>query len=231
MAELIFILVAPARGENVGAAARAMNTMGFSQLRVVASDAHTRDEASWVAHGSQQILTDAQAYPTLAEAVADVDLVLASTARKRGDKRRMHTPAEAARKVEGLSGSVDKVALVFGCEASGLSNADLALADLLTTIPLANPYPSLNLGQAIMLYAYEFSQASLPSEPVADGAQFAALKGRSGHLLDRLGVGEEEPLRRWLADSLGTMGQRDVAMLHLLMGDIEKAIATKPIPN
>ncbi len=227
MAQLYFILVAPARGENVGAAARAMNTMGFDRLRVVGSEAHNSEEAQWLAHGSQQLLAQAEGFDSLADAVADLDLVLATTARKRGDKRRLHTPAEAAGRVRALAGSVEKIGLVFGCEASGLSNADLALADLLTTIPLANPYPSLNLGQAIMLYAYEFSQAALPAEPMADDAQFAALKARSLRLLDRLAVGEEEVLRRWLTDSLGTLGQRDVAMLHLLMGDVEKALNSK----
>ncbi|MBY5993451.1 tRNA/rRNA methyltransferase [Ferrimonas balearica] len=224
MAEVIFILVAPARGENVGAAARAMKTMGFERLRVVGSEAHKSEQASWVAHGSQGILEQAEAFNTLAEALSDVDLSLATTARRRGDKRRLHTPAEAARQVETLAGSLARVALVFGCEESGLSNEDLALVDLLTTIPLVNPYPSLNLGQAIMLYAYEFSQARLEGETTADAGQFVALKQRSQALLDRLGVDEAEPLRRWCADSLGTLSQRDVAMLHLLIGDIEKRI-------
>ncbi|MBY5922829.1 tRNA/rRNA methyltransferase [Ferrimonas balearica] len=224
MAEVIFILVSPARGENVGAAARAMNTMGFSRLRVVNSEAHRTEQASWVAHGSQSILDQAEAFDTLADALADVDLSLATTARRRGDKRRLHTPAEAARQVQSLAGTIGTVALVFGCEESGLSNEDLALVDLLTTIPLANPYPSLNLGQAIMLYAYEFSQAQLEPESDADPKQFSALRARSQALMDKLGVAEEEPLRRWAADSLGTLSQRDVAMLHLLIGDIEKSI-------
>ncbi|ADN74976.1 RNA methyltransferase, TrmH family, group 1 [Ferrimonas balearica DSM 9799] len=224
MAELIFILVSPARGENVGAAARAMKTMGFSRLRVVGSDAHKSEQASWVAHGSGTILEEAESFATLAEALADVDLSLATTARRRGDKRRLHTPAEAAQQVRALGNSVNTVAVVFGCEESGLSNEDLALVDLLTTIPLVNPYPSLNLGQAIMLYAYEFSQAELEREACADAGQFVALKQRSQALLDKLGVAEDEPLRRWAGDSLGTLSQRDVAMLHLLIGDIEKAI-------
>lgn len=224
MAELVFILVSPARGENIGAAARAMKTMGFSRLRIVGSDAHTRDEARWVAHGSQEILEQAQAFDTLAEALADVDLSLATTARRRGDKRRLHHPAEAAEQVRKLGSSVGTVAIVFGCEESGLSNDDLALVDLLTTIPLVNTYPSLNLGQAIMLYAYEFSQAELESEAAADEGQFRALKNRGQALLDSLGVADDEPLRRWVTDSLGTLGQRDVAMLHLLLGDIEKKL-------
>lgn len=224
MAQLYFILVSPQRGENVGAAARAMNTMGFDRLRVVASDAHQSDEANWTAHGSQHILEQAEGFDDLASALADIDLSFATTARKRGDKRRFHSPAEAAQQLHNLGDSVEKVALVFGCEASGLANADLALVDLLTTIPLANPYPSLNLGQAIMLYAYEFSQLQLTAEPSANADQFKALKQRSVSLLDRLAVADDEPLRRWVADSVGTLSQRDVAMLHLLLGDIEKTM-------
>ncbi|WP_028115839.1 tRNA/rRNA methyltransferase [Ferrimonas senticii] len=222
MTELYFILVSPQRGENVGAAARAMNTMGFDKLRIVNSEAHLSDEANWTAHGSQHILQQAEAFSDLASALADIDVSFATTARKRGDKRRLHSPKGAAEQLQQLGGSVRKAAIVFGCEASGLSNDDLAQVDLLTTIPLANPYPSLNLGQAIMLYAYEFSQLPEATELSANEAQFAALKQRSVKLLDRLSVADEEPLRRWVADSVGTISQRDVAMLHLLLGDIEK---------
>ena len=78
------VLVEPARAENVGAAARAMKTMGFSSLRIVNSDAHRQPAAGWVAHGSQEILAEASTYATLADAVADVELVVATTARERG---------------------------------------------------------------------------------------------------------------------------------------------------
>ena len=223
--ELTFILVAPARGENVGAVARAMKTMGFERLRVVASQAHLSEEAGWVAHGSQELLNQAQSFATLVDAVADQDLVIASTARRRGDKRVLHSPAQAAEKVRALGEAAPRVALVFGCEESGLSNADLALADLLTTIPLANPYPSLNLAQAAMLYAYEFSR--VPQTPVPDASgegPLSALKQRSITLMNDLNVAENDPLRLWLKDRLGLLNQRDVSMAHTLMGDIEKAL-------
>ncbi|TKB55340.1 tRNA/rRNA methyltransferase [Ferrimonas aestuarii] len=223
--ELNFILVSPARGENVGAVARAMNTMGFERLVVVNSEAHLSEEASWVAHGSQHILTEAHTFGSLKEAVADLDLVIASTARKRGDKRSIHTPSQAVKQVEQLGHAASKIGLVFGCEASGLSNDDLALADLLTTIPLANPYPSLNLAQAAMLYAYEFSQLSLPEqETSAQPAQLSALKSRCITLVDELSLAENDPVRPWLQDKLALANQRDVAMAHTLLGDIEKAL-------
>ncbi|MGL5332104.1 MAG: TrmH family RNA methyltransferase, partial [Aeromonas veronii] len=82
--KLYFVLVAPARPANVGAAARAMKTMGFDAMRLVASRVHEEEEASWVAHGAQEILTQAEAFDTLPEALADMDLVIATTARERG---------------------------------------------------------------------------------------------------------------------------------------------------
>ena len=87
--DICFILMAPARPENVGAAARAMKTMGFSQMRVVASMVHTQPEAQWVAHGAQEILSQAESYDSLAEAVADLDLIVATTARQRGQQHRI----------------------------------------------------------------------------------------------------------------------------------------------
>ena len=70
--KLYFVLVAPARPANVGAAARAMKTMGFDAMRLVAGRVHEEEEASWVAHGAQEILTQAEAFDTLPEALADM---------------------------------------------------------------------------------------------------------------------------------------------------------------
>lgn len=80
---LTIILVGPARAENVGAAARAMKTMGFRELRIVDSEAHLAPPARWVAHGSGDILDGITTYPTLAEALHDVDFTVATTARSR----------------------------------------------------------------------------------------------------------------------------------------------------
>ena len=92
--KLYFVLVSPARAANVGAAARAMKTMGFDAMRLVGSRVHEEEEASWVAHGAQEILTDAQAFDTLEEALADMDLVVATTARQRGRYQHYLTPAD-----------------------------------------------------------------------------------------------------------------------------------------
>lgn len=92
--KLYFVLVSPARAANVGAAARAMKTMGFDAMRLVGSRVHEEEEASWVAHGAQEILAEASAFDTLEEALADMDLVIATTARQRGRYQHYLTPGE-----------------------------------------------------------------------------------------------------------------------------------------
>ena len=80
--DIVFILVAPARPANVGAAARALKTMGFNHWRLVASSAHLAPEAGYVAHGAGELLQQVECFDTVAEAIADCDLVVATTARR-----------------------------------------------------------------------------------------------------------------------------------------------------
>ncbi len=228
--KLYFVLVAPARPANVGAAARAMKTMGFDAMRLVASRVHEEEEASWVAHGAQDILTQAEAFETLPEALADMDLVIATTARERGRYQHYLTPGEIREQIRSKP-SLNKVAIVFGCEESGLSNEQLAEVDLISYLPLKVSYPSLNLGQAIMLYAYEMSQ--LMDELNADGAaavaenfdnagQVRVLKSKTAELLGELGVSQDEKLHQWVMDRVPMLPQRDLNMLHLLCKDLAR---------
>ncbi|MCF5873537.1 tRNA/rRNA methyltransferase [Aeromonas veronii] len=230
--KLYFVLVAPARPANVGAAARAMKTMGFDAMRLVASRVHEEEEASWVAHGAQEILTQAEAFDTLPEALADMDLVIATTARERGRYQHYLTPGEIREQIRSKP-SLNKVAIVFGCEESGLSNEQLAEVDLISYLPLKVSYPSLNLGQAIMLYAYEMSQ--LMDELNADGAtavaenfdnagQVRVLKSKTAELLGELGVSQDEKLHQWVMDRVPMLPQRDLNMLHLLCKDLARKI-------
>ncbi|MFM5737719.1 tRNA/rRNA methyltransferase [Aeromonas veronii] len=230
--KLYFVLVAPARPANVGAAARAMKTMGFDAMRLVASRVHEEEEASWVAHGAQEILTQAEAFDTLPEALADMDLVIATTARERGRYQHYLTPGEIREQIR-IKPSLNKVAIVFGCEESGLSNEQLAEVDLISYLPLKVSYPSLNLGQAIMLYAYEMSQ--LMDELNADGAaavaenfdnvgQVRVLKSKTAELLGELGVSQDEKLHQWVMDRVPMLPQRDLNMLHLLCKDLARKL-------
>lgn len=230
--KLYFVLVAPARPANVGAAARAMKTMGFDAMRLVASRVHEEEEASWVAHGAQEILTQAEAFDTLPEALVDMDLVIATTARERGRYQHYLTPGEIREQIRSKP-SLNKVAIVFGCEESGLSNEQLAEVDLISYLPLKVSYPSLNLGQAIMLYAYEMSQ--LMDELDADGGaavaenfdnagQVRVLKSKTAELLGELGVSQDEKLHQWVMDRIPMLPQRDLNMLHLLCKDLARKL-------
>ncbi|MFM5427177.1 tRNA/rRNA methyltransferase [Aeromonas veronii] len=228
--KLYFVLVAPARPANVGAAARAMKTMGFDAMRLVASRVHEEEEASWVAHGAQEILTQAEAFDTLSEALADMDLVIATTARERGRYQHYLTPGEIREQIRSKP-SLNKVAIVFGCEESGLSNEQLAEVDLISYLPLKVSYPSLNLGQAIMLYAYEMSQlmdelnadgATAVAENVDNAGQVRVLKSKTAELLGELGVSQDEKLHQWVMDRVPMLPQRDLNMLHLLCKDLAR---------
>ena len=221
------ILVSPARAENVGAAARAMKTMGFNELRIVASDAHLQPAARWVAHGAGDIIDNIKLYPTLAEAVADVEFVVATTARSRAKFHYYATPEQLVPLLREKQQWMNAIALVFGREDSGLTNDELSLADILTGVPMVADYPSLNLGQAVMVYCYQLAslmQTQRDKREQDQGQQLNALRHRVNALLKKLNVEDDNKMSDWLTQRLGQFEQRDTAMLHRLLHDIEKKL-------
>lgn len=225
---LSIVLVSPARAENIGAAARAMKTMGFTDLRIVASEAHLEPATRWVAHGSGEILDNITTYATLADALHDISFTVATTARSRAKFHYYATPTELVPILEEKSTWATKTALVFGREDSGLTNEELELADVLTGVPMVADYPSLNLGQAVMVYCYQLAsliQIPTPSSDSVDENQLRALRERTQSLLAQLGVDDDRKMVDWLHQRLGLLEQRDTAMLHRLLHDIEKKLA------
>ncbi|MBL5883595.1 tRNA/rRNA methyltransferase [Lelliottia aquatilis] len=225
---LSIVLVSPARAENIGAAARAMKTMGFTDLRIVASEAHLEPSTRWVAHGSGEILDNITTYATLADALHDISFTVATTARSRAKFHYYATPTELVPILEEKSTWATKTALVFGREDSGLTNEELELADVLTGVPMVADYPSLNLGQAVMVYCYQLAsliQIPTPSADSVDEHQLRALRERTQSLLAQLGVDNDRKMVDWLHQRLGLLEQRDTAMLHRLLHDIEKKLA------
>lgn len=222
-----FILVSPARAENVGAAARAMKTMGFDELRIVNSQVWQEPAARRVAHGAGDILDNVTHWDSLDAALHDVDFSIATTARSRAKFRYYATPQQVETLLEEKQQWVKCVALVFGREDTGLTNDELDRVDVLTGIPMAADYPSLNLGQAVMVYSYQlsaFRQVSARTEAPADVQQLAALRQRCDRLLHRLSVSDDHKLADWLTQRIGLLAQRDSAMLHRLLADIEKKL-------
>jgi tRNA/rRNA methyltransferase len=154
------ILSRPQIGENIGAAARAMKNFGLTDLRLVAPQCRwPNDRAQALAAGAGDILEAAKVFPDMASALADIRLVLATTARDRDVVREVLTPPLAASRLrDALSGGVP-CALLFGSERAGLENDELSLADALITIPTAE-FSSLNLGQAVLLLGYEWLKSA-----------------------------------------------------------------------
>ena len=154
------ILSHPQIGENIGAAARAMKNFGLTDLRLVAPQCRWPNErAQALASGAGDILAAARVYPDIAAALADIRLVLATTARARDVVREILTPEAAARRLQAAAAEGVASALLFGGERAGLTNDELSLAEAVITIPTAE-FSSLNLGQAVLLIGHEWLKAA-----------------------------------------------------------------------
>ncbi len=157
------VLVRPQLGENIGTTARAMMNFGLGELRLVAPrDGWPNPDAGPTAAGADAILADARVYETLADAVADCPHVFATTVRKRGVTKPVLTPEEAARTIRGAAG---RSAIVFGPERSGLETDEVALARYILTVPVNPDFGSLNLAQAVIIAAYEWSKSADLAQP------------------------------------------------------------------
>lgn len=192
MAGPAIVLVQPQLGENIGKTARAMLNFGLTDLRLVAPrDGWPNPSAGPSASGADMVLDKARVYKNVADAVNDCAYVYASTVRERGMPKPVVTPKEAAREMHGFVQKGKNTAILFGREASGLSNDDVAHADSILTVPVNPNFGSLNLAQAVILVAYEYhSQADeTPAYQPGAGTDLASkgeLEGLHQHLVNEL---------------------------------------------
>ncbi len=162
----VIVLVRPQLGENIGKAARAMLNFGLTEIRLVAPrDGWPNPSAGPAAAGANVVLQHAQVFETLAEAVADCAHVYATTVRKRGVTKPVLTPEQAAQAIHQGPG---RSAIVFGPERSGLETEDVALARAIITVPINPEFASLNLAQAVILCAYEWSKFQDLAQPTLE---------------------------------------------------------------
>lgn len=189
----VIVLVRPQLGENIGKAARAMLNFGLTEMRLVSPrDGWPNPSAGPASAGADIVLEQAKVFASVAEATADCAHVYATTVRKRGVTKPVITPENAALAVRR---AVGHSAILFGPERSGLESDDVAIARSIITVPINPAFGSLNLAQAVILIAYEWSKgASLPSPPkteldppapqhILDGmiAQLDAMLEEAGH--------------------------------------------------
>lgn len=182
-----FVLVEPSHPGNVGAAARALKTMGFSRLVLVSPrvpHVQSDPEAIAMASGADDVLASAHVVPTLADALVGVHWSVALTARQREYGPPQATP-RAASAIAHRQAAHGEIALVFGNERTGLSNDDVERCSALAHIPANPAYSSLNLAQAVQVLAYELRMtflaadeaAVVPSATAAAGGNAAASSG------------------------------------------------------
>ena len=153
-----FVLVEPSHPGNVGAAARAIGTMGFKNLVLVKPTKHPHPESRARSSGALDILLDARVCDTLEEAIADSSLVIGTTARQ----RRISVPIDSIHEcTESIfeSSLNQKVSIIFGPETSGLSNIDIDRCNQLVYIPTGEMHSSLNLSMAVQVIAYQLNLA------------------------------------------------------------------------
>jgi tRNA/rRNA methyltransferase len=162
----VIVLVRPQLGENIGKAARAMLNFGLTEMRLVSPrDGWPNPAAGPAASGADVVLEQAQVFASTAEAVADCANVYATTVRKRGVTKEVVTPEQAAQEIPVQPG---RSAILFGPERSGLETSDVALARKILTVPINPEFGSLNLAQAVILCAYEWSKRSELVQPTVE---------------------------------------------------------------
>lgn len=223
--DIIFILVEPAVPENIGAAARAIKTMGFNQLRLVNTKSHLADEARWLAHGSTDVLNTAQVYNSLEEAIADLDFTMGTTAKNRSVKFDYYSPEASIELIEQKKSILNKVGIVFGREESGLTNKELQLCDMATTIPIKTTYPSLNLAQSVMLMAYVFSQNNqLLQTPQNNTSEYSLLKWKTTNLLKQIDIKEGDNLFGRIMERLAAVSASDTNLFLSFISRLEKRL-------
>ena len=186
------VLVRTQLGENIGAAARAMLNCGLSDLRLVQPrDGWPNVKALGAASGADAVLSGARVYPTVDEAVADLNLVHATTARPREMLKPELAPRAAVTALRDAGRAGARLGLLFGPEKAGLKNEELVLADAIVRIPLNPAFASLNLAQAVLIMAYEWCLASGPLEeepepPEPTGSARPATKEELLHFFEHL---------------------------------------------
>ncbi len=155
----VIVLMNPQMGENIGAAARAMFNCGIDELRIVnPRDGWPNEKANIMSSGAFDKMPPVKVYNNTAEALADCHYTYATTARIRDMVKPVLTAKEAAADCRNREVSGQKCAYLFGAERAGLDNEDVALSHAIITIPVNPDFSSLNLGQGVLLCAYEWYQ-------------------------------------------------------------------------
>lgn len=228
LANIRVILFEPREPGNIGSVARVVKGMGLPKLYLVNPVPFQNEDAAWkMAHGAKEVLRNSVVVPELKDALVGIKYLVGTTHRRRDPRLPPPVTArEAAHKIASVSQD-QSVALLFGREDFGLSTDQLSLCQMIASVPMATKNPSLNLAQAVQIFAYEVFISSLDEQPSADieYAEINALEefyGRVTRLLDKVGVTPYnqdwetylKSLRRVF--SRAPLEERDIATLDMI---------------
>lgn len=234
-----FVLVGTKYPGNLGAAARAIKTMGFSRLSVVSPVCNPHDiEAYRLACNAEDILKRMEVFDSLDAALTETHFSVATSQRPRHETVPYYLASELPEVVLPQAAE-HEVAIVFGNESSGLSNEELARCSTMSIIPAVTSRPSLNVSQAVMVYAYELYQAAqsaeLPRYPWQLATQFELdqLYEHIGRTLTRLDAQPASTMEAYLEKFRRVFGrvpleQRDVDLIHALLRTADKYVHRFP---
>src|SRR3954470_18938507 len=179
----VIVLVRPQLGQNIGKAARAMLNFGLTEMRLVRPrDGWPNPDAGPAASGADMVLERAEVFDTVQQAIADCSRVYATTVRRRDLVMPVLTPEQMADAVA----AGEKTAILFGAERSGLETEEVALANAIVTVPINPEFASLNLAQAVILLAYEWSKRAGLAQPTVKELEEPAPHGELDGLIGQL---------------------------------------------
>ena len=228
MPQFTFVLTEPAVPENIGFSIRALKTMGFWEMRIVKGANHHSEQTRKTAYGSHDLLEAVTTYHTLEMALADMDLIIGTTSKRRSKRDEIIPIRELPGFISCKGKSVERVGIVFGSEESGLSKEQLSLCDVVSTIPLATKYPSLNLAQSVLIFAWELSPLSSkkmpPGKPVENKTLQKTFAEELNNLLVRLGTSKSPAFHQKVKDRAQFLPEMDVKLVLSLLGKIKRLI-------
>lgn len=233
---VVVILDRPAHAGNIGAAVRAMGNMGLSRLRLIAPRQFPHEDAIQFAAGYHHLLENVMLFASMEEAVADLNFLVATSNRPRGQRHTVRTPRQLGQELpELLAWPGTEIGLLFGTERTGLETIDLERAHYVCNIPTAGPSGSLNLGQSVLIVAYEIMMGlsggqSFAFDPTRDAvrANASEMSRLFEHMREMLlGIGflKEEQSRHMMGSlkallHRASLDQREVSILRGILNEI-----------
>jgi TrmH family RNA methyltransferase len=225
------ILVEPLEAGNVGAAARAMKNFGFTDLWIVGGKTERTDNVSaWWAVGALDVVESSTRVETLAEALADCHLTVATTAVRGRHVYEQLTPAAVARIASQELGPEHRLGIVFGREKYGLSGEEVAQCQRTASIPTWPEFPTMNLAQSVAIFCYELGKDARPPAQTADPAPQHLAQRLSRHaraLFEEIGYFGDKNPDRICAELQALAGRavlttREASLLLKLVRQLEK---------